>query len=122
VSWGGSLSKKYKEYTPEELDKLVLDTFRYYSRDPSQDELEEEELINYFMKFAGMNEWEAEHAVHDAESECILDGYGLETSGGRNVVYQYVYPEARKEKENDREYVTKREIEKIEREDEDYPG
>ncbi len=67
------MNKKYKEYTAEELDKLVLDAFRHYGKD----ELEEEELIAYFVKFAGMSEDEAEYAVYSAEDECIwmvMDG------------------------------------------------
>ena len=107
---------KYKEYTPEELDKLMLDAFRHYNRDPSEDRLEEEELIAFFSKFAGMSEVEAEHIVHEAEYECILDGYGRTTSCGRDIVYEYVYPESRKEVKDDREYVAKIEAEKIERE------
>lgn len=114
------MSKKYKEYTAEELDKLVLDAFQHYKRDPSQNELEEEEFIAYFMKFVGMNEEEAEHVVHEAEGECILYSCGLETSGGRDVVYGYIYPNSRKEVKENREYLAKREMEKIEREDEFY--
>jgi len=114
------LSKKYKEYTPEELDKLMLDAFRHYNRDPSEDRLEEEELIAFFSKFTGMSEVEAEHIVHEAEYECILEGFGRKTSGGRNVIYEYVYPESRKERKEIRDYKIKGEAEKIEREDKLY--
>ncbi len=49
-----------------------------------------------------------------------LDGYGWRTSGGRDVVYRYIHPVSRKEMKELREYESKRQAEKIEREDEIY--
>ena len=111
------MNKKYKEYTPEELDKLVLDAFQYYG---NKDELEEEELVAYFMKFVGVSELEAEYIVCSAEDKCIIEGFGQKTSGGRNVVYWHVHPKVREERKKAREYMIEKEVKKIEREDEFY--